>query len=217
MTTNQVNIIRKDVKHARLKVNEDQSVRLIVPLTFPEDSISELLEKRKYWIEKNQKFFAKKSKIKLQRNQLLLFGQRYSYFYDDTYEYKSIIDHQFFTIRSKKDLLDKKTQDQWYKKQARKYLVARTEELADRFGFSYNDIYIRSPKKKWGNCSTDNNISYNWRLIKAPKFVIDYLIIHELVHTLVKHHKIKFWVLLRSFYPDYKAAIKWLDTYGNSL
>jgi hypothetical protein len=217
MSTSEVQIIRKDVKHARLRVSEDESVRLIVPLKFSKDAIEEVLNKRMQWIAKKQQFFAKKSQINLNRNQLLLYGQRYNYFYDSSYKYRVCINHQYFTISSQQDLLDIKVQERWYKKIAKEYLVKRTEELASKLGFEYNAIYIRSPKKKWGNCSKDKNISYNWRLIKAPKFVIDYLIVHELVHTLVMHHRIKFWILLRSFFPDYKAAIKWLDTYGNSL
>ncbi|MEZ7495316.1 SprT family zinc-dependent metalloprotease [Leeuwenhoekiella aequorea] len=217
MSTSQVEIIRKDVKHARLRVSEDESVRLIVPLKFSKEAIDEVLNKRKHWITKKQQFFAKKSQITLNRNQLLLFGQRYNYFYDSNYKYKVTVNHDHFTISSQQDLLDSKVQERWYKKIAKDYLVKRTEELASKLDFKYNNIYIRSPKNKWGNCSTDKNISYNWRLIKAPKFVIDYLIVHELLHTIVMHHRIKFWVLLRSFYPDYKAAIKWLNTYGNSL
>ncbi|QIH37190.1 M48 family metallopeptidase [Sphingobacterium sp. DR205] len=57
----------------------------------------------------------------------------------------------------------------------------------------------------------------NWRLIKAPLFVIDYLIVHELIHSLVMNHIHKFWTLLRSYYPVYRDAINWLNKYGNSL
>lgn len=63
----------------------------------------------------------------------------------------------------------------------------------------------------------EKNISYNWRLIKAPLFVIDYLIVHELAHTVIMSHTNKFWTLLKSYYPNYREAITWLDKYGNSL
>ncbi len=216
-TADNVIIIPRDVKHARLRVSEDLKVRVIVPPSFSQDDIDALLAKKKRWIEKNLNFFHKKSKIELQHNQLLLFGKRYSYFYDTTYQRKIVINHEFKTIRARRDLLDTPTQERWYKSLAKKHLSARTQELSENLHFSYNHLYIRSQRTKWGNCSEDKNISLNWRLIKAPEFVIDYLIVHELVHTRIMNHTGKFRTLLKSLYPDYKDAIKWLDKYGNSL
>ena len=210
-------LIQKDVKHARLRVNEEGNIRLIIPFSFSEQDVELLLDKKKKWIEKNLKFFKEKTKIHLQRNQLLLYGNRYSYYYDATYEQKIIIDHDHKTIRAKRDLLDSVIQEKWYRSLAKKHLIKRTEELSQKLNFTYNKIYIRNQKKKWGNCSTDKNVSLNWRLIKAPLFAIDYLIVHELVHTEVMNHTSKFWTLLKSHYPDYKEAIAWLDKYGNSL
>lgn len=210
-------IIRKEVKHARLRVSEDLKIRMIIPYEFSSDDIESLIKKKQNWIDKNLKFFNGMSKINLQRNQLLLFGNRYSYFYDSTYEHKVIINDEHFSITSKKNLLDVEVQQKWYKDLAKKYFIKRTEELASKLNFEYNKIYIRNQRKKWGNCSSSKNISLNWRLIKAPHFVIDYLIIHELLHTLVMNHSIRFWTMLKSHYPDYKDAINWLDKYGNSL
>lgn len=210
-------LLRKDVKHARLRVSEDGQVRVIIPNTFSEADIDGVLKKKKVWIEKNKRFFEGKSKIVLPRNGLLLFGNRYHYFYDLACGQKVVVDDVHKTVRAKRNLLDTLVQERWYKKVAKNHLVLRTEELAANLNFTYNGLYIRSQKKKWGNCSKDKNISLNWRLIKAPPFVIDYLIVHELVHTQVMNHSYKFWTLLRSHFPDYKAAINWLDKYGNSL
>lgn len=209
--------IERDVKHARLRVSEDGKVRVIVPFSFTKEDVSALLDKKERWIEKNLEFFRKKEKINLQRNQLLLYGNRYAYFYDSTFEQKVIIDHEHKTIRAKRDLLHIQLQENWYKSIAKKHLIARTNKLAEKLNFKFNKIYIRGQHRKWGNCSQEKNISLNWRLIKAPLFVIDYLIVHELVHTEIMNHTGRFWTMLRSYYPDYKAAVKWLDRYGNSL
>ena len=208
---------KKNIKHARIRVSERGHVRVLVPHSFTDDDILALIEKKSKWVAKQQAFFNNKSHIELGRNQLLLFGNRYSYFYDNTYSRKIVIDHNFKTIRAKRDFLDLEVQKKWYKQKARKYLVPRTEDLAERLHFSFNKIYIRDQRTKLGNCSDDQNISLNWRLIKAPNLVSDYIIIHELVHTKIMNHSSKFWTLLRSLYPDYKDAIHWLDKYGNSL
>lgn len=210
-------LIRKEVKHARLRVSEDGRVRIIAPPSFSDDDISSMLKKKAKWIDANLKYFNSMSAIELQRNQLLLFGNRYNYFYDTTYSHKVVIDHEHKTINSQKDLLDASIQERWYRTVAKKHLIKRTKELSLKMKFPFNQIFIRDSKNKWGNCSKDKNISLNWKLIKAPDYVIDYIIIHELVHTLVMNHTHKFWTLLRSYYPNYKESIKWLEKYGNDL
>jgi hypothetical protein len=210
-------LIQREVKHARLRVSEDGCIRVIIPEGFTENDVAALLKKKQSWIDRNLKFFAGMSSIHLQRNQILLYGNRYSYFYDSTFENKIIVDHEHKTIRAKRNLLDKEVQQQWLTNVARKHLTARTEELAVKLKFNYNKLFIRNQRKKWGNCSKEKNISFNWRLIKAPLFVIDYLIVHELLHTVMMSHTHKFWTMLKSYYPDYKDAINWLDKYGNSL
>lgn len=210
-------LIRKEVKHARIRVSEDGFIRVIVPQAFSKEDIELLIHKKQRWIDRHLRYFKSMSRISMQRNQLLLYGNRYNYFYDSTFEQKVIVDHEHKTIRAKRNLLDIPTQENWYKGIAKKYLMKRTEELAKNLKFRYNRLYIRSQRMKWGNCSKEGNISLNWRLIKAPMFVIDYLIVHELVHTIVMNHTHKFWTMLKTYYPDYKDAVVWLDKYGNNL
>ena len=87
-------LIRKEVKHARLRVSEDGQVRIIAPPAFSEEDITAMLKKKAKWIDSNLKYFNGMSKVELQRNQLLLFGNRYSYFYDTTYAQKVVVDQQ---------------------------------------------------------------------------------------------------------------------------
>lgn len=210
-------LIRKEVKHARIRVSEDGRVRIIAPPTFSVEDITAMLKKKAKWIDKSVKYFNGMSTIELQRNQLLLFGNRYNYFYDTTYKQKVIIDHEHKTISSQKNLLDAEIQEKWYRKVAKKHLTNRSKELSTKFKLQFNNIFIRESRTKWGNCSGDKNISLNWKLIKSPEFVIDYIIIHELLHIIVMNHTHKFWTLMKSYYPDYKQSVKWLEKYGNSL
>ncbi len=210
-------VTRRDVKNARLRVCEDGSVQLFVPLAFTDEDVEKLLEKKSQWIASKRQFFEQKTKIQLRRNEMLLFGNRYAYFYSSKYQNKVLINHESRTIQAKRNLLDAVVQEKWLKSVARKYVLERAEKLSAALLLSYNKLYIRSQKRKWGNCSSEKNISINWRLIKAPDFVIDYVIIHELCHTLIMKHTVKFTTLLNSHCPDYKQAQAWLDKYGNSL
>ena len=210
-------IEHRNVKHARLRVHEDGSVSLFVPQNFTEQDIYKVLKMKASWIASKQYYFKQKGRILLQRNELLLFGNRYAYFYSSQYKNKVVVNEESKTIQARRDLLDGPTQEKWLKHIAGTYIRPRAHELSEKLLLPFNRLFIRSQKKKWGNCSSDKNISINWRIIKAPEFVIDYVIIHELCHTLIMKHTVKFETLLNSHCPDYKQAQAWLDKYGNSL
>lgn len=80
-----------------------------------------------------------------------------------------------------------------YRWEAHHYLPARLSELARQHGFRYNRVTIRNNKSNWGSCSSQNNISLNLQLMKLPEHLCDYVLIHELVHTVEKNHSAAFW------------------------
>jgi predicted metal-dependent hydrolase len=89
--------------------------------------------------------------------------------------------------------------------EAKKILVARLNELAEKHGFSYNRIYIRKQKTRWGSCSAKDNISLNVKLLLLPEKLMEFIMLHELVHTRVKNHSKDFWAELLKIEPDGKA------------
>ena len=210
-------IEHRDVKHARLRVHEDGSVHLYVPNSFTDEDVAKVLKMKAGWIAAKQQFFQQKGKILLRRNEILLFGNRYTYFYSSRFKNKVVVNDESKTIQASRNLLDIPTQEKWLKHIAGLYIRSRVDRLSENLLLPFNRLFIRSQKSKWGNCSSDKNISINWRIIKAPAFVIDYVIIHELCHTLIMKHTVKFETLLNSHCPSYKQAQAWLEKYGNSL
>jgi predicted metal-dependent hydrolase len=83
-----------------------------------------------------------------------------------------------------------------WRKEAHQFLPVRVEFLAKKFGFHYNQIRIKNNKTRWGSCSFINNINLNLHLMRLPDHLIDYIILHELAHTVEKNHGMKFWELL---------------------
>jgi predicted metal-dependent hydrolase len=209
---------QRDVKHARIRVSENLSVRIIVPMGFSSSDVANLISKKQIWIDKNLNRFQKEpEKIKLHHNQILLFGNKYNYLYRSELHNKVLINQEHKTIQSKMNLLESEIQIKWYKRYARRFILDRLAHINDSHQFKYQKVFIRDQRTKWGNCSKDKNLSFNWKLIKAPMFVIDYIIIHELLHTRIMNHTQKFWTELRQLYPDYHEAILWLDKYGKRL
>ena len=100
---------------------------------------------------------------------------------------------------------------------ARRKLIHRLEELAEWHGFNYNRIFIRNQKTRWGSCSTSNNINLNMKLVLLPEELIDYVILHELLHTRIKNHSREFWTELDGLVGKAKHFAKQLKEYGLGL
>jgi hypothetical protein len=84
------------------------------------------------------------------------------------------------------------------RKEAKIYLPRRLNELALKYKFSYNKVFVKNIKTLWGSCSYKNNINLNIHLMRLPKHLIDYIILHELAHTVIKNHGPSFYNLLSS-------------------
>ncbi|WP_297087190.1 SprT family zinc-dependent metalloprotease [uncultured Draconibacterium sp.] len=80
-----------------------------------------------------------------------------------------------------------------YRFEAKRLLPTRLNQLAQKYGFTYNKVSIRNNRRNWGSCSSQNNISLNLQMIKLPTSLIDYILLHELVHTEIKNHGPEFW------------------------
>ncbi len=100
------------------------------------------------------------------------------------------------------------------KKEARKKIIKRLEELAAQNGFVYRRVSIRNQRTRWGSCSGKGCISLNYKLVVLPPDLMDYVIFHELVHTKIHNHSKKFWNELDKYVGNGKAKAKRLTEYG---
>jgi len=98
--------------------------------------------------------------------------------------------------------------------EAKEYLPKRTLELAQKHNFRFNKIFIKNTKTLWGSCSGRNNINFNLHLLRLPDHLIDYVIIHELCHTIQKNHGKPFWDLMDSILGNAKKLSKELKDYS---
>ena len=103
------------------------------------------------------------------------------------------------------------------KEDARKKLGKRLSELAQEHNFQYNRVSIRNQRTRWGSCSSKDNISLNMKLLHLPEHLIDYILLHELVHTRVKNHSKTFWDELETVVPNARTIDKQLREYQYCL
>lgn len=104
-----------------------------------------------------------------------------------------------------------------YRLESRRYLPGRVKELADRYGFRYGKLSFRNNLSNWGSCSGEDNISLNIKLMKLPDVLIDYVILHELCHTIEKNHSDRFWALVKRVCPGYHELRKQLREYNTRI
>lgn len=212
-------IIRRKVNHIRISVNKDKEVRVIIPMKYPVSELKSILEKKADWIKKKLEHFEnlKNNFFNGNENEILYLGKRYLFILKPEMKNYFQINKEDKKICSGVDLLNKRIQEHWLKQEAERVIKERISFINKDNRFKINRIYIRSQKTKWGNCSSKGNISFNWRLIKAPLEVIDYLIIHELVHLEEMNHSKAFWYKVSQLYPNFKEANKWLKKSGVGL
>jgi predicted metal-dependent hydrolase len=112
--------------------------------------------------------------------------------------------------------VDRRVSD-FLKREARADLETAARLCAGRLGVAIKRISVRDQSSRWGSCSNTGVLSFSWRLILAPPFVLDYLAAHEVAHLLELNHSPRFWRLVRRLYPDLKRGKSWLDRHGTEL
>jgi predicted metal-dependent hydrolase len=96
-------------------------------------------------------------------------------------------------------------------------LPPKVFHFAQQHGLKVERVTVRNQKSRWGSCSRRGTISLNWRLIQAPAFVAEYIILHELMHLRQMNHSRKFWQEVENVCPDFREAEKWLKAHGRLL
>jgi predicted metal-dependent hydrolase len=104
-----------------------------------------------------------------------------------------------------------------YKKLARRELTRRTIQIARIMNVVPVSVKITSAEARWGSCSSKRSLNFSWRLIMADEAAIDYVIIHELAHLTELNHSDRFWAIVKTYCPDYKACKERLKTLAERL
>ena len=112
--------------------------------------------------------------------------------------------------------VDRRISD-FLRREAKRELEAASLRYAEELGVDIRRVAVRDQASRWGSCSTAGVLSYSWRLILAPAFVLNYLAAHEVAHLVEMNHSSRFWRLVRRLCPDHERAKTWLDVHGSDL
>jgi predicted metal-dependent hydrolase len=216
-------------KHLSLKINHINGLEVVVPCRYPISRIPRFIHEKEDWIlkhlsqiQRKTKFHdgtiikvlgapktirilpTRKSRTYIKEARALKFAENIAYY-----------DQEEILIYTPKNSImqAKQTLEKHLRKQANLFFQKRTAILATQMNLQYNRITIRGQKSRWGSCSKNKNLNFNWRLILTSPEIIDAIIIHELAHLKHLNHGPKFYALVEKYCPTYKKQNKELKNW----
>jgi len=196
-----------------LRLDHDGAARLVIPRRGSQAEAMRFLERSRAWLEmRRRRWLAQRSECRPWRDGTLLL------FRGESVTLRLQEDLFGATLRFADQMLERVAPAADYRsaiqahlrRLAERELPPRTRELARIHGIDIKRVTIRAQKTRWGSCSSTGTISLNWRLIHAPPFVQDYLIIHELMHRRQMNHSARYWKLVADAFPRWREAEAWL-------
>jgi len=204
-----------------LVVERDKSVVVLAPQGTNRETLDAFVEKRRFWLYEKINHTPKLGVPNpdtpfISGKAIPYLGKNYKL--DVTDELMDGIAFKGKFLISRQNLQDGAAiLEGWYKDKAKQKIVPLVVQYARHLGVEYNAILISDLKYRWGSCTLKGNLNFNWRLIKAPQFVINYVVIHELAHLLELNHSERFWNIVKVQMPNYLEAKEWLREHGGRV
>lgn len=195
-------------KHVKLKAMTDHCLEITTPLRFNQKKIPHILEENKKWIIEHLAKLPEKKPDELP-TQIIFHSllQTWPVHYiasDSRFEMIMRPSQEIVFVGKPKEIsVYKKQLIAWIKIQARDYLLQELSHLSFVTKMNFDSLTIRDQKTLWGSCTINKSISLNYKLIFLPKSLLQYVIIHELCHTIHLNHSTEFWNKVAEFDPDW--------------
>ena len=214
-------------KSVRLSLSVEAGLEVVIPVDYDHQKVPELIQKKRDWIVRNQlkldqreAFFQSQAPHELPDHinlrsldeewqieyQEVLTKSRAIAIQEKKSELKLIVKGNITDIEACKFFLK-----QWLMQKAEKHLFSWLRKVSISAKLPYRTTAVRSQKTLWGSCSGNRNISLNYKLLFLEANVVEYVLIHELCHTVHMNHSDKFWKLVSKFEPNYKVLDKSLN------
>ncbi len=213
--------INRSTKRKRtisLQINDKSELIIAAPYNTPIHEINRFVQEKEIWINRTilkQKEISGQSMAReyMDGEMFYYLGQSYPLkVFFEPFENAGVVfwkDCFYLNTRGDKDL-EKHYFIAWYKKKAQEHIHRRVDFFGRMLKLQYENIRITSAQSRWGSCSGDNHLAFSFRLIMASPDIIDYVIVHELIHIKEKNHSPKFWKRVELVIPEYKKHRRWL-------
>jgi predicted metal-dependent hydrolase len=214
-------LIRSHRKTIGLQITNDARLIVRAPFFASENLIHKLIRSKEAWIIAKQDYFKqRRNKVLIRKfvpgEEYLFLGQSYPLVAAENLPKPVVMDNSLMisqmVLGNARDHLEC-----WYKTRALEHITQRVEHYAQVTGLKYKSVRINNAATRFGSCGYKDTLNFSWRLVMAPARVVDYVIIHELMHLKQKNHSHKFWEEVAKIMPDYKQDERWLKQNGHLL
>lgn len=200
------NLIREKRKTLSIVITRNGEVEVKAPKSLPIAEVIKFVQSKEKWVLSRQADIKNRLAVNrdiIQVDKVLILGNKFEIcFIDNLSEIKQEAGKLFLPSKyyaKKAEYIAK-----WLKKQAVSIVENRLLYFSANYKLSFNSISLINAKTRWGTCSSKKELAFNWRIIMLSPRLIDYIIVHELMHTLEQNHSEKFWKLVETVMPDYK-------------
>lgn len=217
--------LRRSERAKRLQiVFQEQAFEVVAPRRITNHAILSFIWQKRYWMarvhQRHENSPTAGAPTAFYANNMLWFRGKHwplTIEYGHPFQIK-IVDETMlctFPIVSKKPLPIKLLE--WLQEQTLQIIESIVQEVCPTLGRYPARVSLKQQKTRWGSCGINDTIHINWRLIFAPKGVLEYVIVHELCHLIHRNHGKRFWQKVAYYCPDYKAQRAWLRKMGDTL
>jgi hypothetical protein len=216
-------------RRSRLTLTNDGEAIVVLPLRVPEALAAVLVARHARWIDRHQTRIREQQQARAARpllgagREILFRGvphrvvsiaavdgrKRPTIRLDGT---RIVVISSPLERRSTTELLEA-----WLRARAREHIQARVAVRAAEMGIATKRLDIRDQKTRWGSASARGTLSFSWRLVMCPPWVLDYVVVHELAHLKIAGHQLRFWRLVEKYHPQSRAARKWLRDHRDEV
>ena len=180
-------------KKLRIIVDELRDVEIVVPTRTTNDEIDALLFEHRAWLERELARPPARFHLGLQRDDVVWIGGL------------ALASPRVPSVET------------WYREQAREEITRIVKQESQRLQIGYTSLAIRDQRTRWGSCSQNGALSFNWRLILAPPAILSYVIVHELCHRVRHDHSPVFWQMVALARPSFESERGWLEQHAAEL
>ncbi len=214
-------IIRSRRKTLAIEVTRDARLIVRAPAKATLEEINRFVKRKHQWVQEKQRIARERlqkmaPKQFVDGEEFLFLGNTYRLSIVDDNSNPLSFDREFRLSRAHLHHARQLFVD-WYKEQAYKKIRERLDRYSVVSDIQFKKFTISNAQKRWGSCSSRGNLHFSWRLIMAALSVVDYVVVHELVHIREQNHSAKFWKKVELLLPDYRSNRQWLKLNGYSL
>lgn len=224
-------VIRSNRKSLGIQVTSDQQIIARSPYSLTDEQVNQVVRKKAGWILDKLEYHQEvkpepASKEYLSGEKLLYLGRRYRLQVRKSnsqgvqvklLQGKFHIDVGSDINGTMRQEVIQNQLEEWYKEHGRVKFQQRVHRYKKQLGVEPQGIRVKAQQRLWGSCSSKGNLNFNWKLIMAPISVVDYVVVHELVHLLYPNHTDDYWSTVKSIIPDYEEKKEWLRIHGKEL